>query len=112
MVAAVMSLRGLSREEARAYLSSTYGETGAEKPTKSSQATELVKLAETATLWHTPDEDAWATFPVNGHNEHANIRTKAFRRWLVRQYYERHHGTPGGSSGSRRTGSARGPGRA
>jgi hypothetical protein len=94
-VAAAMSLRGLSREDARAYLASTYGETVAEKPGKSSQATELVALAAACTLWHTPDEDAWATFPVNGHNEHANIRTKAFRRWLVRQYYERHHSTPG-----------------
>lgn len=76
-LAAVMSLRGLSRGDARAYLRDTSGEDIPEKSSKSSQATELVTLARTATPWQTPDGDAWASFPVNEHTEHAGIKTKA-----------------------------------
>lgn len=96
VIAAVMSLRCLSREDASAYLRDTAGEEVSDKKSKSSQATELVALAEQAILWHTPDGDPWATFLVHEHHEHANIRTKAFRRWLVGLYYKKHQSAPGG----------------
>ncbi len=94
VVQAAMSLKGLSREAAEALVTAA-GETTQNKQRPHSQATELVKLAEDAELWHTPDGDAWASFPVNGHREHANIRTKQFRRWLVRKFYEKHSASPG-----------------
>jgi hypothetical protein len=93
---AVMSLRGLSREEARTYLRDTAGEEVSDTKSKRSQATELVALAKTAILWHTQEGDPWATVPVNGHQEHAGIRTKSFRRWLVGRYYAENKSAPGG----------------
>ncbi len=68
-VSAVMSLRGLSREDARIYLRDTAGEEVPDTQSKRSQATALVALAKAATLWHTPDGDPWASFPVNEHTE-------------------------------------------
>lgn len=87
LVEAAMSLKGFSREEARTYLSDTVGENVSDQKSKRSQATELVALAEVATLWHTPDSEPWASFTVKDHTEHAAIRTKPFRRWLVGRYY-------------------------
>ena len=54
---------------------------------KPSQATALVKLAETAELWHTPDGDAYATVPVSDHREVWPVRSKQFKRWLSRRFY-------------------------
>jgi hypothetical protein len=46
------------------------------------QATRLVGLASEAELFHTQDDDAYATVAVNGHRETHKLRTRAFRRWL------------------------------
>jgi hypothetical protein len=61
----------------------------------SSQATRLVELAEQITLFHTPDGEAWATLPLDKHHEHWAIRSKGFRRWLARQFYEEERKAPG-----------------
>ena len=48
----------------------------------------LVELACAADLFHAPAGDAYADFVVNGHRETWPVRSKGFRRWLARQYYE------------------------
>jgi hypothetical protein len=63
-----------------------------------SQATELVGLAEHAELFHTPDDEVFATIPVGHHWETWAIRSKGFRRWLARAYYLRHDKAPGGQA--------------
>ncbi len=57
------------------------------KKPKKSQATRLVEMARAAELWHTPDQESYATFTVNGHSETWRIRSKGFKQWLARQYY-------------------------
>lgn len=60
---------------------------GGEEEKESSQSTKLVELAtERCELWHTPENDAYATMSA-GHREHWRIRTKAFRQWLAGQYF-------------------------
>jgi hypothetical protein len=93
---AVQSLHGLSCEDAVAYVRTHSPDNEPGQKKRDSQATELVALANAATLWHTPDGDPWATIPVNGHHEHTGLRTKALRRWLVGQYYATHQIAPGG----------------
>lgn len=66
-----------------------------ESEQKISQATRLVELAEKVTLFHTPDDEAWATFPVGEHEEHWAIRSKGFRRWLAREFYQEEKKAPG-----------------
>ena len=60
-----------------------------------SQATELVALAADAELFHSPDGDAFATIEVEGHDETWPLRTKAFRRWLARLFYDEQDKAPG-----------------
>jgi hypothetical protein len=48
----------------------------------------LVELANEAELFHTRDGTAFADFVVNGHRETWSVRTKGYRRWLGRRYYE------------------------
>jgi hypothetical protein len=59
-----------------------------------SQATKLVKLADDAVFFHTPDQEAWATITANDHQEHWPLKIKAFRRWLARRFYEQEKKTP------------------
>lgn len=56
-----------------------------EKPT---QATRLIELANDVELFHAPDGEAYATVIVSGHKETWLLKTKGFRRWLMRKYYE------------------------
>ena len=59
-----------------------------------SQADILVDLAEAVELFHTPDGAAYADIEVNGHRETWPVRSKGFKRWLARQYYEETDGAP------------------
>jgi hypothetical protein len=52
------------------------------------QAQSLVALAAAAELFRTPDRTACATVPVGGHHETWPLRTKNFRHWLARLFYE------------------------
>jgi hypothetical protein len=63
-----------------------------------SQATELVGLAEDAELFHSPDDEVFATIPIGHHRETWAIRSKGFRRWLARAYYLRYDKAPGGQA--------------
>lgn len=62
---------------------------------RDSQATQLAALAETAELLHDAAGDAYVTVIIDGHGETYPVRTKGFRRWLAREYYERYEKTPG-----------------
>jgi ribosomal protein S16 len=53
-----------------------------------SQATSLVEFAQDAELFHTPDGDAFVTYPVGNHKETSPVKVKAFRRWLMGRYYK------------------------
>ena len=63
------------------------------------QADILIDLAGAAELFHSADGVAYADVMVNDHRETWTIRTKGFRRWLARQYFE----------GNRRRSKLRGP---
>ncbi len=58
-----------------------------EPPGRPSQATQLTYLAEHLDLWHTPDDDAFTTLSIDGHQETWPIRSKSFKRWLARRFY-------------------------
>jgi hypothetical protein len=62
-----------------------------------SQATCLVGLARTAgaSLFHTPDGEAYASILVEGHTETRLLKVKGFRRWLARLFYEEYGKAPG-----------------
>jgi hypothetical protein len=67
------------------------GEAGGRGP---SQADTLIELAQTAALFHSPDGTGFADLNINGHRETWPIRTKGFRRWLARRYFEANGGAP------------------
>jgi hypothetical protein len=54
------------------------------------QAGELVQLvlARNAVLFHTPDRQAYAAVIIDGHREVMALRSRAFRQWLGRAYWE------------------------
>src|SRR5262249_44568784 len=91
LIKAVMSLKGMSREDAEAHLRELTGATSASDTGtrhKLSQATALVQLAEkAAALFHDPAFETYARFTVGEHTEVWPTRTTGFRRWLIRQYY-------------------------
>ncbi len=57
---------------------------------KASVATVLVALAKHAEmdLFHTPDLKAFATFKVDGHYETWALKSRAFKNWLSKLYFE------------------------
>ena len=58
------------------------------------QADLLIELAQEAELFHSPDATAFADLQVNGHRETWPVRTKGFRRWLARRFFEATGGAP------------------
>ena len=60
-----------------------------------SQATELVDLAGEVVLFHDAMGQGYASVRVSEHDETYLVKTKGFRLWLSRQYYELHGKTPG-----------------
>ncbi len=61
------------------------GDTGGHDP---KQADVLIALATEADLFHAADSTGYADFEVNGHRETWAIRSKMFKRWLARRFYE------------------------
>jgi Bifunctional DNA primase/polymerase, N-terminal len=59
-----------------------------------SQADILIGLAQSAELFHTPDGRGFADLEINGHRETWSIRSKNFRRWLARRFFETTRGAP------------------
>lgn len=58
------------------------------------QAQQLLKLADQATLFHTPDEVGFATVPVKEHKENLQIRSSGFRGWLLFEFYKKYRKPP------------------
>lgn len=69
----------------------------AAEPEKKSKAQVLIELAGEAQLFHTPDGNTYATFQVDGHKETWPLRSKGFKRWLLRRFYQK-EGKPGGQA--------------
>jgi hypothetical protein len=70
-------------------------ETGSFSEGAIKQADMLVELAEDADLFHTPDRTGYADLVIEDHRETWPIRSKGFRHWLARQYYDSGEGAPG-----------------
>jgi hypothetical protein len=58
------------------------------------QADILIDLAAAVELFHSADGTAFADVEINGHRETSPVRTKGFRRWLARQFFEVTGGAP------------------
>jgi hypothetical protein len=67
------------------------GEAGRRGP---KQADMLLTLALSADLFHAPDGTSFADLDINGHRETWPIRSKGFRRWLARCFFEATQGAP------------------
>src|SRR5262245_51274221 len=67
------------------------GEPGGRGPT---QADILIELAQSAELFHAPDGTGFADLDINGHRETWPIRSKGFRRWLARRFFDATGGAP------------------
>jgi hypothetical protein len=55
---------------------------------KKSQSSVLVELITGTELFHTSEGDTFATIPMNGHRETWALKSKGFREWLSKRYYE------------------------
>ena len=67
------------------------GDTGGRGP---KQADILIALAQSAELFHVPDGTGFADLDISGHRETWPIRSKGFRRWLARRFYDETRGAP------------------
>lgn len=67
------------------------GDSGRRRP---SQADILIGLAADAGLFHAADGTGYVDLEINGHRETWPIRSKGFKRWLARQFYEATDGAP------------------
>jgi 5S rRNA maturation endonuclease (ribonuclease M5) len=67
------------------------GDGGGRGPT---HADILIGLAQSAEFFHSPDGTGFADLGVNGHRETWPIRSKGFRRWLARRFFEETQGAP------------------
>jgi hypothetical protein len=76
---------------------SASGEAAAARVTSKgpSQATVLVGLAADVELFATTRQDAYVTLQNGGHRETWPLRTKPFKIWLARRYYELNQAAPG-----------------
>jgi hypothetical protein len=61
---------------------------------KRSTASQLVEFTAGVELFHCPDGDAYATYPVGDHMETASVASNAFRQWLSGQFYMTHESVP------------------
>jgi len=52
------------------------------------QADQILSLAQSAALFHTPDQTGYADILVCGHRETWPVRSKNFRSWLVNRFFE------------------------
>ncbi len=94
----VEAIRGLLLTEVLAVL-----QQNPKRPTQSDALVEMVLgrggdlakwVAEEAELFHDPNGEAYATIEVGAHQETHALRSKAFRLWLARRYFEEQDKTP------------------
>lgn len=62
---------------------------------KMTQAQCLVALASEVELFHDPEGNCFSSFPVGEHIETCSLKTKGFRNWLRRRFYEEFKKPPG-----------------
>ncbi|MDP9438167.1 MAG: ATP-binding protein [Actinomycetota bacterium] len=55
---------------------------------KATQAQILIRYAEGADLFHTPEGEAYGTILVARHSETWALKSRRFTQWLLRQFYE------------------------
>ena len=67
---------------------------GAAERKPSSQATRLVDLGQSAAFFHSPESEAYATVSAEGHRETWPLRSRRFRVWLARQFFQRESRVP------------------
>jgi hypothetical protein len=60
----------------------------ARKSKSKSQSSVLVELAEDVELFHTGEGDTYATISIDAHRETWALRSRGFRDWLSKHYYE------------------------
>ncbi|MEP3428347.1 MAG: hypothetical protein ABJN98_06695 [Roseibium sp.] len=75
--------------------------TAGRKPRSSSKKKKrgsVLDAAENAVLWHSPQKQAFATVPVNGHAEHWPLESRSFKRWFSARINERSVRIPSGQS--------------
>src|SRR5262245_36201256 len=80
-----------SREAAREYQKHQKPNGGALGSKRRSQADALLELALDAELFLAPDGTGYADVIVNGHRETWPIKSRGFRWWLARRYFETEH---------------------
>lgn len=73
----------------------SYPSTAEAKPPKESQATRILNFADDFELFHTSDNEAFATIETDGHFENHLLRSKSFRAWLSWQFYQAEGQMPG-----------------
>jgi len=66
------------------------------KKKKMKHVERLIALAQDAELFHTPDDQAYATVSVGDHQETWPLKSKKFRQWLLRRYYLETQSAPTG----------------
>ncbi|MGD0109552.1 MAG: hypothetical protein ABSC06_36825 [Rhodopila sp.] len=67
---------------------------GAASGRSPSQSDILIELIQAADLFHTADGTGFADLDISGHRETWPIRSKGFRRWLARGYFEATESAP------------------
>ena len=68
-------------------------ETGGDER-RGSHADLLIEIAGDAELFHTSDVTPYADVTIEGHRETWPVRSRGFRRWLTRAFYQRTGGAP------------------
>jgi hypothetical protein len=58
------------------------------------QADQLIQLASVAELFHTPDSTGYADITIAGHRETWPIKSRGFRQWLAKRFYDESGGAP------------------
>ena len=61
---------------------------------KESQATKLVQIGDSLELFHTPENDSFASIKINGHREIFSLQEKRFKDYLMRCYFEQYEEAP------------------
>jgi hypothetical protein len=67
---------------------------GKKKDKEPTQGQTLLQLAQAAELFHSADGVGYADLMINGHRETWPIRSKGFKRWLARAFFESQGGAP------------------
>jgi DNA polymerase-1 len=89
VVDAVMSLQGLSRTDAEAYVQAQSGQAPSAAAPKETLADKLVRgVLRRAELFHDENGEPWAIVPVGTHRETMALTDKPFRRWLSHAFYK------------------------